>query len=103
MYMHGTEKRNHQTTSYCWGPAAFKWHPGCWNKDLTRCIEDTEAYTRREHIINRGLPEGSFSEMATRSQGDDATDQPESSAAVEQTVFRFCREQLHIEVCEKDI
>ena len=73
------------------------------NKDLVRCIEDIETYTRREQVIIRGLPEGSFSELATRSNDKDATKQHKSSAAVEQTVIQFCKEKVHIDICGKDI
>jgi len=35
--------------------------------DLKKRLEDIEAYSRRENLIIRGLPEGSFVESATRS------------------------------------
>jgi len=73
--------------------------------DLTKRLEDLEAYSRRENVIICGLPEGSFVESATRSADllPSDTAQEGSSAAVENSVIAFCRDKLDIDLQPGDI
>ena len=68
-------------------------------------LDAIDRYTRRENLIFRGLPTSSYAESVTassRSHNDDLTE-GESDVSVENTVLRFCREALEVNLKPTDI
>lgn len=75
------------------------------NDDLVVRMNAQEAYTRRENIVIRGVPEQSYSEAGIRSgEGQIQDTLPTgSSMAVEQSVIALCRDKLGIDILPNEI
>lgn len=66
-------------------------------------LEELEIYSRSHDLVIRGLPESSYSEVATASVQDSASQSAESHSSVAKTVLRFCNDKLSVVVDASEI
>ena len=67
------------------------------------CLEELEIYSRSHDLVIRGLPESSYSKVATASAQDSASQSAEPHSSVAKNCSPFCNDKLSVVVDASEI